>query len=277
MKKKAFPFLLLSLFVFAPQVHAELDFDQEVLVIPDIHNEKPYIWQVARNPKDYELAFEQSKAVAGKDARFTFSVNTKSLSSLSDMHVFITDDDLHAYKHLRPDFADGKYTFTYNAPWAGKYRFEIVFKTAKGWVDLKKDIKISGGREQRDVRIPGDEDYQVKVKIVPRVLYTEHVVTFLYEILYKGAPVKDIEKVDGSDMQLATWDEDLKEFIFSTPGQNLGGPETAVSAVFRRPGKRAVFAEFRHKGVTRKVELVINVPAEPAIQEGSIESQRPSE
>ncbi|HEX8948318.1 MAG TPA: hypothetical protein VF790_05105 [Dissulfurispiraceae bacterium] len=277
MKKKVFPFLLLALFSFASAAHAELDFDQEVLVIPDIHNEKPYIWQVARNPKDYELVFEQSEAVAGKDARFTFSVNTKSPASPGDMHVFITDDDLHAYKHLRPGFADGKYTFTYNAPWAGKYRFEIVFKTAQGWVDLKKDVKVSGGTAQRDTRVPGDEDYEIKVRIVPRVLYTEHVVTFLYEILYKGTPVKDIEKVDGSDMELATWDEDLKEFIFATPVQNLGGPEVAVSAVFRRPGKRAVFAEFRHKGVTRKVELVIYVPAEPIIQEGTIESLRPSE
>ena len=97
-------------------------------------------------------------------------------------------------------------------------------------------------------------------------------VTILYEIMYKGAPLKGLEKIDGFDMQVASWDEDLKEFIFATPKQNLGGPEVAVSIVFMRPGKHAVFGEFKHKGVIRKVELVVGVQEEPKEDGGSIQN-----
>lgn len=79
--------------------------------------------------------------------------------------------------------------------------------------------------------------------------------------------MKRLSALDCSDMQVAAWDENLKDFIYMTPKQNLGGPEVAVSIVFMRPGKHAVFAEFRHKGTTRRVDFVITVYKEPVVQD----------
>ncbi len=278
MKTKIFLLLPLLLSIPVSPSFAELDLDQEVLIIPDTHNEKPYIWHVLKSPKDFELVMDYPGATAGKDTAYTFGINRKQGEDISDMHVFITDDDLHAYKHVRPETAGENYKFTYNAPWAGKYRFEIVFKTPKGWVNLRKDIRIKGERRKEDSEGKElDEGYGIKVKLIPKKIYSEHAGTVLYEISYQGKPLKELEKIDGIDMQAAAWDEDLKEFIYAIPRQNLGGPEVAVSFVFMRPGKHAIFAEFKHNGKLRKIDMVVDVLEELRVDPNSIENIKPSE
>ncbi len=258
---------------------ADLDLDKEVIVIPDTHNEKPFIWNVMRNPRKYELALEYGGPAAGLNDKFSFEVKRESSVKMDDMHVFIADEDLHAFAHVRPAISGvGKYSFNFAAPATGKYHFEVIFRTATGWVNLRQDIRLkkSVGRAE-PVSKPGDEDYDVKIKLYPKKIYADHVSTFLYEISYKGNPLKDIEKIDGFDMQVAAWDEDLKDFIYITPKQNLGGPEVAVSIVFMRPGKHAVFAEFKHKGVIRRIDTVVFVNAEPRSAPGAIENLRPTD
>lgn len=276
MKKTVISVLLLFVLAFPSLSFAGLDLDQEVLVIPDTHDVKPYVWNVARNPRGYELVMDSGAQADSMDKRFSFEIRKDAAENIQEIHVFITDSDLHFYQHIEPLFSDGRYRFSLGIPGTDTYRFEIVFRTDRGWVNLKKDIRLKGSG-----KIPDDPErdkgYSAKVKLIPKKVYTEHVATFLFDLTYEGAPIRDIEKVDGTDMQLASWDEDLKEFIYATPKQNLGGPEVAVSAVFMRPGKRAVFAEFKHNGKTRKVELVIDVQAEPRRDENAIEQIRPSE
>lgn len=257
--------IVVSLLLAAPcAAQAELDFAQEVLVIPDTHNEKPYIWQARVNPKEYGLLLEHGQPLAGEPADIGFSIIAKSGETIRDTHVFVTDKELHSYKHIRPEFTNGLHKFTYTPPWAGTYRIEVVFAAGTGWVNLRKDVKVKGRRADRNaLEHENDTGYGVKVKLIPKTVYAEHVVTVLYEVSYNGVPVKGLEKIDGADMQAAAWDEDLKEFIYAVPKQNLGGPEVAVSFVFMRPGKHAIFAEFKHNGAIRKVELVVPVYEEP--------------
>jgi len=277
MKTRRFFVTGLLFLLLVPCAYAELDLDKEVIAIPDTHNEKPYIWSVRVNPKGYDLIMETGNVLAGKKHDFRFSVSSKEREEIRNPHVFITDDDLHEYAHIVPATADKTYLFSYQAPRAGRYRIEIVFQSSKGWINLRKDIKISGdGKAAEAVKTPGEEDYKIKVRLIPKKAYAEHVVTLLYDISYKGAPLNGIEKVNGFDMHVAAWDEDLKEFLYITPKQNLGGPEVPVSIVFMRPGQHAVFAEFRHKGVVRKVEFVLNVLAEPRNDPNSIESLMPT-
>ena len=260
MNKGFFAAIALSLLVLVQASDAELDLDQEVLIVPDTHNSKPYVWNVATSPKGYELVLEHGDQPYG--GRFSFEVKRETDEKIQEAHVFITDDDLHIFRHVKPVLSDGRYLFSFEAPKAGTYRFEVVLRTEKGWVNLEKDVRLKGGGRQT-VEPEKDKGYSVNVKLIPRKVYAEHVVTFLFDIAYNGQPVRDIEKVDGTDVRLASWDEDLKEFIYVTPKQNLGGPEVAVSAVFMRPGRRAVFAEFRHRGQTRSIELVMEVLLEP--------------
>jgi len=272
--------LFLLLLVIVPVLsYAQLDLDQEVLIIPDTHNEKPYIWNVSRNPKDYELRLEYNEAKENNDIEVKFSIVSGSELRADDLHVFVTDGDFHFYRHIRPvKRDDGKYAFSLDAPLPGKYRVEVVFKRGEQWINLGKDIKVKGMRKSGigDSKA-GDEDYDVKVQFIPKKAYSEHVVTALFDLRYKGMPLKGLEKIEGFDMQVASWDEDLKEFIFATPKQNLGGPEVAVSLVFMRLGKHTVFAEFKHKGVVRKVDFVLNVLEEPRGDNGLIYQLKPSD
>ncbi len=268
--------LLVCVFVCPSLSLAELDLNQEVLVIPDTHDVKPYIWSVARNPKGYELTMTPGDGSDPRGERFSFEVRRDPAASIHEMQVFITDGGLQFFRHVRPLLSGGRYSFFLEVPRTGTYRFEIVFRTDNGWVNLTKDISLKKADAFSD-DLDKDKDYDVGVKLIPRKVYAEHVVTFLFNLSYQGAPVRDIEKVDGADMHLASWDEDRKEFIFVTPKQNLGGPEVAVSAVFMRPGKHKVFSEFIHNGRTRTVELVIDVLAEPRQYDADIEYTRPAD
>jgi len=127
--KKIFLFtLLLPIVLFSSSSWADLDLDKEVLVIPDTHNEKPYIWHVERNPSDYELVMDNNQE--SPNNRFSFKIQSETSAQINEMHVFITDEDLHTFAHVRPVInSDGKYAFDFNAPLTGKYRFEVVFKT----------------------------------------------------------------------------------------------------------------------------------------------------
>ena len=278
MKTKLLPLLFLSLLLSATPSSAQLDLEKEVLIIPDTHNEKPYIWKVLRNPKDYEFTLQYDDTAAGTETIFSLDIRSKGISKIADLHVFIADKDLHIYRHMRPVISgDGKYIFNFKAPQSGRYRFEVVFKAQEGWINLSKDVKIKGDKKSSEPEAKaGDENYNVKVKLIPKRIYSEHVMTIVYEIMYKGAPLKGLENIDGFDMQVAAWDEDLKEFIYATPRQNLGGPEVAVSIVFMRPGKHAVFGEFKHNGIIRKIDLVVDVREEPKEDDGSLFNLKPA-
>ncbi|HCZ12956.1 MAG TPA: hypothetical protein DHV16_12135 [Nitrospiraceae bacterium] len=278
MTTKLLSLLILSLLLAATPSHAQLDLQKEVLIIPDTHNEKPYIWKVLRNPKDYEFNLQYDAAAPGTETVFSMDIRSKAQSKIDDLHVFIADKDLHIYRHMRPVMSGtGKYTFGFKAPQAGRYRFEVVFKAQDGWINLSRDIKIKGDKKTSEPETKaGDEDYSVRVKLIPKKIYSEHVVTILYEIMYKGIPLKGLEKIDGFDMQVAAWDEDMEEFIYATPKQNLGGPEVAVSIVFMRHGRHAVFGEFKHKGIIRKIDLVVNVYEEPKKNKDSSADIKPS-
>lgn len=276
--RSIFAGIILLVLGSAATAAAELDLEKEVLIIPDTHNEKPYIWNVERQPRGYELVLSEAPAAAGGGHSYIIRIVSSSETPKGDVHVFITDNDLHLYAHRKAVRSGEDYRFEYEAPGPGKYRLEVVFETRKGWVNLRKDIKIgrSSARSAPDNRL-GDEDYQVRLKLIPKKAYAEHVVTFLYEIEYKGAPLTGLEKMDGFDMHVAAWDEDLKEFLYATPRQNMGGPEVAVSIVFMRPGKHAVFTEFKHNGIVRQVDSVILVNREYLHDAGAIENLRPAD
>ena len=267
---------MLFAWLLPSSAHADLDLDQQVRVIPDTHDVKPYIWQVRQEPQGYELVIGHTKS-AGKPDGFLVGIKTSSGELPERMHVFVTDEDLHVYSHVRPmRDEDGHYLFNFIPPSAGNYRFEIVFRTEKGWINLRKDISLEKSDLKATDTRPGEEDYDVKVNLYPKKIYADHVVTFLYQIRYKDTPLIDLEKIEEADMQVAAWDENMKEFIYMTPQQNLGGPDVAVSMVFRRPGKHAVFAEFKHNGIIRRVDFVVNVYAEPPLLQETLPGLGPS-
>jgi hypothetical protein len=249
---------------------AQLDFEQEVIVIPEMHEVEPYIWRTSMNPWAYRLSLQYDKrAVAGNDIDFTFQIRSKTGESLSDMHVFITDKRLTTYRHVRPVLSDGQYRMTYNPPWAGKYRFEIVFRAADEWIRLSKNVKIKGSNKEKmpDERLT-DAGYSVKIIPIPEQIYADHVTTFIYEFRYNGEPLTGIEKLNGVDMQAAVWDETRRFFMYATPKQNPGRSDAAISMVFTSPREYTIFAEFKHNGKIQRIRHVIDVLEEKIKKRG---------
>jgi len=52
--------IFLMLFVPVSPSFGQLDLEQEVLIIPDTHDAKPYIWDVMRNPRGFHLVMDKS-------------------------------------------------------------------------------------------------------------------------------------------------------------------------------------------------------------------------
>jgi len=241
---------------------AQLDLEQEVLVIPDTHDAEPYKWKKSWNIRDYDLRMEYGTLIAGNDSEFIFSIKTKTPKTINDVNVFITDKGLNVFKHLRPESEKGKYKFIFSAPSQGKYRLEFVFKTVEdGWINMSENISIKEG-VRKEIFFEQDKTYSVNVKLFPEKVYAEHVVTLLYEINYNGTPVKYPEKMEGVDILLASWDESRKEFICAGSRQNVNG-QIAASIVFMRPGRHRFFSEFMHNGTVRVFETDIDVLEEP--------------
>jgi len=134
-----------------------------------------------------------------------------------------------------------------------------------GWINLSENISIKEGVE-REILPEADKGYSVNVKLFPDKVYADHVVTFLYEISYNGAPVKYPEKMEGADILLSSWDKSRKEFICAGSRQNVDG-KIAAGIVFMRPGKHKVFAEFKHNGAVRVFAHEIEILEEPAQRE----------
>lgn len=267
MRKKIILLLSALFIIISSFSHAQIDLEQEVLMIPDTHDAERYKWKQPWNTWGYDVRLEYGTLIAGNDSEFTFSIKAKT--AINDVNVFITDKDLNVFKHLRPERENGKYKFVFNAPSQGKYRFEFVFKTDKDdWINLSENISIKEVVSQDPALIPplvrGAEggDYSVSVKLFPDKVYAEHVVTLLYEISYNGAPVKYPEKIDGADILLASWDKSRNEFICAGSRQNVNG-QIAASIVFMKPGRHRVFSEFMHNGAVRMVETDIDVLEEP--------------
>ncbi|MEW6601687.1 MAG: hypothetical protein AB1499_12020 [Nitrospirota bacterium] len=263
--RKLIILLLSALFLMISSLsHAQLDLEQEVLIIPDTHDAEPYKWKTKWFTWGYDVRLEHGPLIAGSDAEFTFSIKAKT--AVHDMNVFITDEGLNVFKHLHPESDNGIYKFIFNAPSLGKYRFEFVFNNDKGeWIDLSENVSIKEGAET-EVLPEKYKDYSVNVKLVPDKVYADHVVTLIYEISHKGVPVTYPDRMDGADILTASWDESRKEFIYSRSRQNVNG-QIAASIVFVRPGRHRVFAEFSHNGVVKVFETDIDVLKEPSQKE----------
>lgn len=263
--RKKIVILFLSLFIAVPSLlYAQLDLEQEVLIIPDTHDAEPYKWNKKWFTWGYNVRLEHGTLIAGSDSEFTFSIKAKT--AIRDVNVFITDENINVFKHIRPQSDNGKYKIIFNAPSQGQYRFEFVFQTDKGeWIDLSESISVNDG-VKKDVLPEQYKNYSVNVKLVPDKVYAKHVVTLIYEISHNGEPVKSPDKMDGADMLTASWGESHTDFIYARSRQNVNG-QIAASIVFMKPGKHRVFSEFSHNGTVKVVETDIDVLEEPRQRE----------
>lgn len=241
-------------------IHESLfDFEKELISIPDTHeNPEPYNWKAEVNPDGYEILADTD---SGNFA--TFNINSPENIEIFELHVFVTPTKLQFANHLIPHrIADNKFSFEYEAPIKGKYRFEALLRTQDGWINLRRNFRLNQSAQNSQQAGIGPE-YEVIVKKVPAKIYADHIATLVFEIIHEGKPVTDLQQVEGSEMHLAGWNKSwivsLKEFNYAVSNQNLGGSEVAVSLVFRTPGKHIIFGEFSHLQKKHIIRYEVNV------------------
>jgi hypothetical protein len=236
------------------------DLEQEILSIPDSHEKpEPYLWNATLNPKEFEFSLARNS-----DGQFHVKIMPPNEINIQEIHVFVTNKKLEFAHHIIPEAAGpNTFEFDYLATQKDKYRFETIVKTEKGWINFREDMKLNQEAEKTPQIGP---DYEILIKTAPAKAYSDHVTTFIYEISHKGEPIRDLQKMGGVDMHLFSWNSawlfSLKEFNYRVPKQNFGGPEVAVSLVFKTPGRQVVFGEFSHLGKKRTVRYELNVASE---------------
>ncbi len=266
MRNKIILFILLSLWLFNASALAQLDLEQDVIVIPDTHEVEKYRRKVIVKPDDIDFTLTPENMVASVDTEFRLFLQSKKDEKIGKVHIFVTNETLNQFNHIYPEKkGDDTYRFLYYAPMAGKYRLEIIFESERGWINLKKDIVISEAKDNPDIaKREKDVDlYHVKVESHPQKVYSEHVVTFVYDLSYNGAPIEEIERIGDATMHLAAWNEDLDHFVYYITDKNMINAKAAISAVFMHIGTYKVFTEFKHNSETNIVDFVVDIKKEP--------------
>jgi len=246
---------------------AEFDLEQELLSIPSYHENAEYGWKVQRNPRDFDFTLAVKPGAAGEHE---VAISLPGASRMEQVHVFVTDGDYETFEHFLPqETGENTYAFTHSFAKAGTYYLEIALKTAGTWVNLSKKVEIAGSAPTPSPRTTLEEQgYEIRVKPLPySEIWTDHVVTLVFEILHHGQPVRDLEILHGAEMHVVAWRtgwfRKVGTFQYAASRQNLGGPRAAVSLVFDKPGRYRIFARFKHQNEIKTVELELDVDREP--------------
>ena len=265
--QKTYPLLVVGLLLLlnpVPAVAFELDFDKEVLHIPETHETDAYIRDVPTNPDDYRLQLKKEP----QPAEFSLLVSHTDEATIDEVHVFVTDADFEHFSHIFARKKEaGRYGFAFDPPEKDEYRFEMMLKTTAGWVKSGETMDLEAAPGQPASEIKDRSGYEVIIRKFPPRIYVDHVATLVFEIIYNDTLVTDLEPIHGSEIHLAAWSSSFftrfGRFTYAAASQNLGGPEAGVSLVFKDNGRHKVFATFKHRGQIRTVETEFKVFLEP--------------
>jgi hypothetical protein len=250
---------------------ADLDFGQAVIHVPDTHDSAPYRWQARKNPSDYQAEITSVPA----QGAYLLTVSPPPAQNGTGIELFFTDKYLKSFIHptlKRQD--DGVFLFRAALLEGETYQAEIIFQDTSGWVNLGRRFKATmpGALAVGEGEDAGQAGYEVRIKQFPEIVYATHAVTFVFEVLQDGKPVDGLEPVDDAMVRVAAWRQGswfrpAGDFVYADSQGNENEREAAVSLVFNEPGPHRVFAEYRHRGLTRWVSREIpNVWLEPAPQ-----------
>lgn len=239
------------------------DLTAETIELPDTHADKSeYIWKVKRNPDGYgfELESEKGEKNSGKYALQTAVPDGVDIDS---MILFFADTDLDRAGVLFPEKTADRYVVDIPAL-DGEYKFELVMQTSEGVVNLSEEKSFEASGALPPVNT------QSMLELEPKKLYAEHIASFIFHLKAGGKPVYDLEKMQGHDMLLIAWNKsfffNMSQFLFATPKKSIGGPDVAVSTVFKNPGVFVVFGFFKHNGkidcIRKEVDMYYEEPHE---------------
>ncbi|MBA3016133.1 MAG: hypothetical protein KKD63_08865 [Proteobacteria bacterium] len=238
----------------------DLDFGQTVIQVPDTHDSTPYLWQVRKNPSNYQAKIT---SVPDKNA-YLLKFSPQPAQGAGGVDLFLTDKHLKSFIHpTLQQQDDGGYLFSAPLQDRETYQAEIIFKDGSGWVNLSQKFTATVSGALNDKEDGGQAGYEVQIKQFPDKAYATHTVTFVFEVRKDGKIVEDLEPVNGAKIRVAAWRQgswfsSAGDFIYADSQGNESNSEAAVSLVFGESGKHRVFAEYRHQGVTRWISKEID-------------------
>ncbi len=129
---------LLNSFSIAP---ASLDFDQEILHIPETHESEKYLWDVRNDPEDFKLTLTRTQKGKTGAIAFMEKISPPHGEFIEKVHVFVVDKKFQIFEHIFPvRQGDNLYSFDFTPSKKGTYRVETVLQTNKGWVKLSRNL-----------------------------------------------------------------------------------------------------------------------------------------
>ena len=240
---------------------AGLDFDQEVITIPNTHDFEAYLWEAMEDPSGL------TASIQGQDDGHTYTVRFTGGPSVSSLEAYITDPEVREFYHENAiPVGRGIFAFSFSPATTGKKLVELVGKTDTGTVvHLRKTLKV----EQTLKTMNSDQPaYTVTEKHFPEEVYADHVVTFVFSVKKGNNPVFDLgdgkgEVVHGAGWRRGGFLQAPGDFVPAFASGGGTGPEIAVSMVFRESGNHRIFMEFNHQGAIYRYETELLVLREP--------------
>ncbi len=213
---------------------------------------------------------------AGSPTTLVFGFKDTAGTALTDfevsherrLHVFIVREDLDTYAHEHPDVkseADGTWTLAYTFPTPGKYRVYSDFKSkAHGANVTVSDVVVPGDAPAptplvADVAPRTFGELTIALTLSPTPIKAGAATTLTYRVSDKAGDVTNLEPYLGAMGHLFVLGQDLVTMAHSHPEGMDKGPTVTFMAIFPKPGKYKLWAQFQRAGAIITTFDVIEV------------------
>ncbi len=200
---------------------------------------------------------------AGAPTTLAFSYKDTAGAAVSDfevtherlLHVFIVREDLATYAHEHPDTKpDGTWSMAYTFPTPGKYRVYSDFRSKAHGANVTVSEVVVPGEAPPPVPLEADKapkvvgDLLVRLGATPKPFKAGAATTLTYVISDKAGDVTDLEPYLGAMGHLFVLGQDLVTMAHSHPEGMGKGPAVTFMAIFPKPGKYKLWAQFQRAG-----------------------------
>jgi len=284
LKKNKLLFLFLALIFFVPFVFAHyIPIDPNFgYVVRVFFDEPTNSGLIDKNPQ----AGSPTKInIELKDPQFGIPIDSLDIVHEKLMHIFIVGEDLNTFIHTHPDdFPDGL-----NKRWYGIYSINQTFQnagkhgivvdyTSQGVNQIKLlNFKVDGKDRLKKPKFDFSKikklgEYAVELQ-TPEEIEMGKEQEFALNIEKNGKEVKNLQMLLGSEVHVLAIDEGLSRvehthsykpghFIHSgSMTQKYSGPTVPFRLTFNKPGRYAIFGQFKHNEQVTTTNFIIEVKA----------------
>ncbi len=227
-----------------------------------------------------ELSTEPAPAAVGRN-RLRFRLRGNAGQSVVDfrvvheapLHLFIVNRDLSWFAHEHPSLQpDGSFVIDQAFPADGGGEYVLFADLAPGddrMQVFRLPLRVEGASPPA-IQLRDDAElvktfgaHTAALITTPHQLRARTEAQLTFHLEHKARPVDDLGLFLGAVGHSIIISEDTQQFIHAHAAQLTAarptGPEVSFHAVFPRPGRYKVWAQFNHRGELVTVDFVVRV------------------